>query len=103
MKINKVNFGSTYEISTNDTHINSRQEVELIKYSSKYNNTTYDSEKGFFRFSVEAYDDDNIEKLFKSLGIKVYKKFSAHNIPWNRLNKYIKDANERKKFKWIGK
>lgn len=103
MQINRINFGSTYEISRQYTHLNRKQEAKLKKHSLKYDNSLYDKEKGVYRFSVRADYDEKIESFLKSLGIKVYKRFKSHNISRNSLETYTKEANECKKFEWIGK
>ena len=80
--INKISFGSTYQIGLTEPGINPAKK-ERIKEYIKNNYENYlipSSNSGSVKVSMDETLDAKFEQTIKTMGFKVFKKFPFHNV-----------------------
>ncbi len=102
--IQKISFSSTFRIPFVEQNMTSNKKEALAKFASQYPNHLYPKNRlGFARISVPEEQDKEIQRGLKEIGVRVYQKFNEHNLPVNKIDKYIKNQLRIGEYSQVGK
>lgn len=91
LQVQNISFGSTYRIPLSEHNVTPRQKDKVKNFSDNYEHHLHrNCRLGWVRISVPEELDEQIEKGLRDMGFRIYQKFDAHNLPNNKIDKYIK-------------
>ena len=104
LQVQNISFTSTYRIPLSERNITPGKKDEVKNFSDKYEHHLHRGCRlGWVRISVPEELDEEIEKKLKQMGFRIYQKFDAHNLPNNKIDKYIKSHLRIGEYKQVGK
>ena len=99
-----ISFTSTYRIPLTEWKVTPAKRTAIKDLALKYTNHLYpNGNKGYVRVSVAEAEDNNFERELQQHKVKIYQKFSAHNVDKNFIDDYIKEELINKNYKQYGK
>ena len=100
----QVSFTSTYRIPLIERKVSVAKRQALKDLASKYDNHLYpNGNKGCVRVSVPEEQDMKFEQRLRQIWFKVYQKFEQHDVSYDKMDSYIKQALKHNEYKQYGK
>lgn len=102
--INKINFGSTYQIPLTERGINPAKKERIKDYAETFENKRIsNSNSGSVKVSIPLELDKKFEETIKRMGFSVFKKIDKHNVPSEKIESVIAEAVRNNDFQQFGK
>lgn len=100
----QVSFTSTYRIPLIERKVSVAKRQALKDLASKYENHLYpNGNKGCVRISIPEEQDGQFEQKLRQIGFKVFQKFEQHDVSYDKMDSYIKQALKYNEYKQFGK
>ena len=100
----QISFTSTYRIPLIERKVSVAKRQALKDLASKYENNLYpNGNKGCVRVSIPEEQDMKFEQKLRQIGFKVFYKFDQHDVSYDKMDSYIKQALKYNEYKQYGK
>ena len=100
----QISFTSTYRIPLIERKVSVAKRQALKDLASKYENNLYpNGNKGCVRVSIPEEQDMKFEQKLRQIGFKVFQKFEQHDVSYDKMDSYIKQALKYNEYKQYGK
>ncbi len=102
----QVSFTSTYRIPLVEQNVSKAKREALKNLAGEYKNALYPKgNNGYVRVSISEEQDEKFVQKLKQLGIKVFQKFSRHDISAENgeIDRYIKEQLDTRNYQQFGK
>jgi len=100
----QISFTSTYRIPLIERKVSVAKRQALKDLASKYENNLYpNGNKGCVRVSIPEEQDMKFEQKLRQIGFKVFQKFDQHDVSYDKMDSYIKQALKYNEYKQYGK
>ncbi len=104
LPLQSISFTSTYRIPFTERGMTPSKKVMLQNFAKQYENHLYPHNRlGYARISVPKELDNEIENGLKNMHVRVYQKFSEHDVPVKKMNEVIKQALYNGTYQQVGK
>ena len=100
----QISFTSTYRIPLIERKVSVAKRQALKDLASQYENHLYpNGNKGCVRVSIPEELDGKFEQKLRQIGFKVFQKFEQHDVSYDKMDNYIKQALKYNEYKQFGK